>query len=217
MDSPTKRAQLVSLLQTEPYLTLEVPTDSFFLQSRKQMGVGFHGSVQTIIHKRCWKHILLFIYIEPSVKQLYVALDLRRYPHYHTTRTCFEEVKAAIIKLDGNNNRMVILRSDSNHFHPNVTVINQFSEKLSSFFKAVSLEEVNRLVNKRIHKDARGNLYINVGYSGNENKGRKQDSFGSELPRLCNVHPELNPDEKLLMVDKCLLAMSSITYLGRDS
>jgi hypothetical protein len=121
MEASTKvidEAVLFLLLDEEPYLTIEVPLSTFFEQRRKAMGVGFSGSTRQIIHKKRWKHIALFLFIEPAAKQLYLALGLRRDPHYHTTRAKFKEMKSEIRKFYGNETCITILRRGGKSFPP---------------------------------------------------------------------------------------------------
>jgi hypothetical protein len=69
MEASTKvivEAVLFLLLDEEPYLTIEVPLPTIFEQPRKAMGVGFSGSTRQIIHKKRWKHIASFLFIEPA-------------------------------------------------------------------------------------------------------------------------------------------------------
>lgn len=209
MEALTDQTALLSVLDEEPYLTIEIPKDSFFKEKKKALGIGFHNSTQTIIHKKRWLHISKFVFIEPSPKQLYIALDLRRDPHYHANRAIFKQIKDELKVLDGDENRIVILGRSENHFLPHVTVINNFDDYLKAHFDGISLSDVNSLVARRIQSDNRGNQYVDFGYSGNKNSGRTKATFGNAIPRIRAIKPVLNKAEKLT-VDKCLLSLSSI-------
>jgi hypothetical protein len=139
-----------------------------------------------------------------------LAADLRRNPHYHTSQTLFKEIEAVLKALDGDDNRIIVLKRDGDHFHPQVTVINMLTENLSAIFENISLAEVNAIVrSKRIGLDCRGNIYIDFGYSGNTNKGRTKESFGNAVPRVRAIEPVLDSAEKIT-VNKCILSLSAI-------